>query len=120
MKWRATKSEYLERFEIFQMIIIEFIRCKRISLCPAFVAALTLATFLPAGGLLAQPDLSKKSSSWTYANLLGISIGDPDVLRVPEKLSDPQSAWEDLSVTTHTVNRRWTEGLSSFKHGGTY
>jgi GH43 family beta-xylosidase len=63
--------------------------------------------------------------SWVYGvelkpDFSGI-IGEPVLLlRPPEKLSDPQSAWEDLSVTTHTVNRRWTEGPSSFKHGNTY
>ena len=63
--------------------------------------------------------------SWVYGvelkpDFSGI-IGEPVLLlRPPEKLSDPQSAWEDLSVTTHTVNRRWTEGPSSFKHGHTY
>jgi beta-xylosidase len=63
--------------------------------------------------------------SWIYGvelkpDFSGI-IGEPVMLlRPPEKLSDPQSAWEDLSVTTHTVNRRWTEGPSSFKHGKTY
>ena len=63
--------------------------------------------------------------SWVYGvelkpDFSGI-IGEPVMLlRPPEKLSDPQSAWEDLSVTTHTVNRRWTEGPSSFKHGNTY
>ena len=63
--------------------------------------------------------------SWVYGVELkpdfSGTIGEPVMLlRPPEKLSDPQSAWEDLSVTTHTVNRRWTEGPSSFKHGGTY
>jgi len=63
--------------------------------------------------------------SWVYGvelkpDFSGI-IGEPVMLlRPPEKLSDPQSAWEDLSVTSHTVNRRWTEGPSSFKHGNTY
>ena len=63
--------------------------------------------------------------SWVYGvelkpDFSGV-IGDPVLLlRPPEKLSDPQSAWEDLTVTTHTVNRRWTEGPSSFKHGNTY
>ncbi len=63
--------------------------------------------------------------SWVYGvelkpDFSGV-IGDPVLLlRPPEKLSDPQSAWEDLTVTTHTVNRRWTEGPSSFKHGSTY
>jgi len=63
--------------------------------------------------------------SWVYGvelkpDFSGV-IGEPVViLRPPETLSDPQSAWEDLAVTTHTVGRRWTEGPSSFKHGNTY
>lgn len=63
--------------------------------------------------------------SWVYGVQLkpdfsGV-IGKPVLLlRPPVKLSDPQSDWEDLSVKTHTVNRRWTEGPSSFKHGNTY
>jgi GH43 family beta-xylosidase len=63
--------------------------------------------------------------SWVYGVQLkqdfsGI-IGHPVLLlRPPVKLSDPQSAWEDLTVTTHTVDRRWTEGPSSLKHGNTY
>jgi GH43 family beta-xylosidase len=63
--------------------------------------------------------------SWVYGvelkpDFSGI-IGEPVMLlRPPEKLSDPASTWENLAVTTHTVNRRWTEGPSSFKHGNTY
>jgi beta-xylosidase len=63
--------------------------------------------------------------SWIYGvelkpDFSGV-IGEPvTLLRPPEKLSDPQSVWEDLSVKTHTVGRRWTEGPSSFKHGNTY
>jgi len=63
--------------------------------------------------------------SWVYGVELkpdfSGTIGEPVmVLRPPEKLSDPQSAWEDLAVKSHTVGRRWTEGPSSFKHGNTY
>jgi GH43 family beta-xylosidase len=63
--------------------------------------------------------------SWVYGvelkpDFSGI-IGEPVMLlRPPEKLSDPTTAWENLAVTSHTVNRRWTEGPSSFKHGNTY
>jgi len=63
--------------------------------------------------------------SWVYGvelkpDFSGI-IGEPVLLlRPPEKLSDPQSDWEDLAVKSHTVNRRWTEGPSSLKHGNTY
>jgi beta-xylosidase len=63
--------------------------------------------------------------SWIYGVELkpdfSGTIGEPVLcLRPPEKLSDPSSEWEDRSVTTHAVNRRWTEGPCSFKHGSTY
>jgi GH43 family beta-xylosidase len=63
--------------------------------------------------------------SWIYGVELkpdfSGTIGEPVLLlRPPEKLSDPQSAWEDLAVKSHTVNRRWEEGPNSMKHGGTY
>ncbi len=49
------------------------------------------------------------------------TIGEPVlVLRPPVRLSDKNAAWENLSVTTKEVNRRWTEGPCSFKHGGLY
>ena len=63
--------------------------------------------------------------SWIYGvelkpDFSGV-IGEPVVvLRPPEKLSDPNSAWEDLSVTLHEANRRWTEGPSSLKKYGKY
>ena len=77
-------------------------------------------------------DLAKKNGwyneieeSWIYGvelkpDFSGI-IGEPVViLRPPTSLSDPNTAWEDLSVTTHEANRRWTEGPCSFKRNGKY
>jgi len=49
------------------------------------------------------------------------TIGEPAMmLRPPLTLGDKGTAWENLSVTTHEVNRRWTEGPCAFKRGGTY
>jgi GH43 family beta-xylosidase len=63
--------------------------------------------------------------SWIYGVELkpdfSGTIGEPVVLlRPPEKLSDPQPAWEDLAVKSHTVGRRWEEGPNSMKHGSIY
>src|SRR5690606_18656499 len=63
--------------------------------------------------------------SWVYGvelkpDFSGV-IGEPVLLlRPPVKLDDPQAAWESRSVTAHEVNRRWTEGSLTFKHGNTY
>lgn len=63
--------------------------------------------------------------SWVYGvelkpDFSGV-IGEPVViLRPPVKLIDKQSAWESRSVTTGEVNRRWTEGSTTFKHNGIY
>lgn len=63
--------------------------------------------------------------SWVYGvelkpDFSGV-IGDPVLLlRPPVKMDDPQSAWESRSVTAREVNRRWTEGSLTFKHGDTY
>jgi len=35
-------------------------------------------------------------------------------------MTDKQAEWESRSVTSHEVNRRWTEGSVTFKKGGTY
>jgi GH43 family beta-xylosidase len=62
--------------------------------------------------------------SWIYGvelkpDFSGI-IGEPVVvLRPPEEMS-PGTDWENLSVTTHEANRRWTEGPCSFKKYGKY
>ena len=63
--------------------------------------------------------------SWIYGvevkpDFTGI-IGEPVMmLRPPVSLADKSTAWENLSVTTHEINRRWTEGPCAFKHGSTY
>ena len=59
--------------------------------------------------------------SWVYGVKLkpdfsGVQ-GEPVLLlRPPVKMNDPQSGWESRSVTSHEVNRRWTEGSVTFKH----
>lgn len=48
-------------------------------------------------------------------------IGDPQLLlRPPVKMDDKQAEWESRSVTSHEVNRRWTEGSFLFKEGDIY
>lgn len=38
----------------------------------------------------------------------------------PVKMDDKQAEWESRSVTSHEVNRRWTEGSYIFKKGDTF
>lgn len=63
--------------------------------------------------------------SWVYGvelkpDFSGV-IGEPVLLlRPPVKMSDTQAEWESRSVTSKEVNRRWTEGSYTFKHGNTY
>lgn len=63
--------------------------------------------------------------SWIYGvevkrDFSGI-VGEPVmILRPPLKLDDKSTEWENLSVTTREVNRRWTEGPCAFRHGGHY
>jgi len=63
--------------------------------------------------------------SWVYGvelkpDFSGV-IGEPVLLlRPPVTRNDPQSEWESRSVTAKEVNRRWTEGSYTFKHGDTY
>lgn len=63
--------------------------------------------------------------SWVYgvelkADFSGV-IGQPVLLlRPPVKLGDKQAEWESRSVTAREVNRRWTEGSTTFKKEGTY
>lgn len=63
--------------------------------------------------------------SWVYGvelkpDFSGI-IGDPQLLlRPPVSMDDKQAEWESRSVTSKEVNRRWTEGSYTFKHGDTY
>jgi beta-xylosidase len=67
----------------------------------------------------------KVEESWVYGveikpDFSGV-VGKPVmILRPPVKLSDKQSEWESRSVLTGEVNRRWTEGSTTFKHRGTY
>jgi beta-xylosidase len=63
--------------------------------------------------------------SWVYGVQLkpgftGVA-GDPVLLlKPPSRMDDKQSEWESRSVTSHEVNRRWTEGSYTFKHGNIY
>lgn len=63
--------------------------------------------------------------SWIYgvelkADFSGI-IGEPVLLlRPPVAMNDPQAEWESRSVTSHEVNRRWTEGSAIFRHDSIY
>lgn len=48
-------------------------------------------------------------------------VGEPVLLlRPPVKNDNPQAEWESRSVTSHEVNRRWTEGSYIFKEGETF
>ncbi|WP_181306262.1 glycoside hydrolase family 43 protein [Rufibacter sp. XAAS-G3-1] len=77
-------------------------------------------------------DWAKKSGlfqeieeSWVYGvelkpDFSGV-IGEPVLLlRPPLTMNDAQAEWESRSVTSKEVNRRWTEGSYTFKHGDTY
>jgi beta-xylosidase len=63
--------------------------------------------------------------SWVYGvelkpDFSGV-IGEPVLLlRPPTRMDDRQAEWESRSVTNREVNRRWTEGSTTFKRGGTY
>jgi beta-xylosidase len=63
--------------------------------------------------------------SWVYgvelkSDYAGI-IGEPALLlRPPVSMTDKQAEWESRSVTSHEVNRRWTEGSYIFKEKGVY
>lgn len=63
--------------------------------------------------------------SWVYgiklkSDFSGV-IGEPVLLlRPPLTMDDKNSEWESRSVTSKEVNRRWTEGSFTFKHGDTY
>ena len=63
--------------------------------------------------------------SWVYGVELSPDftsvIGEPVLLlRPPVSMDDENAEWESRSVTTGEINRRWTEGSFTFKHGGTY
>lgn len=63
--------------------------------------------------------------SWVYGvelkpDFSGV-IGEPVMLlRPPVSMQDKQAEWESRSVTSKEVNRRWTEGSTTFKKGNTY
>ena len=63
--------------------------------------------------------------SWIYGvelkpDFSGV-VGDPVViLRPPVSFADVDALWENRSVLSHAVNRRWTEGPTAFKHGEKY
>ena len=63
--------------------------------------------------------------SWVYgvelkSDFSGI-IGKPKLLLAPPTaMSDKQAEWESRSVSSHEVNRRWTEGSYLFEKNGTY
>lgn len=63
--------------------------------------------------------------SWVYGVELDKSftktIGETVlILRPPLKMNDSISFWENRSVMSHEVNRRWTEGSYTLKHNDTY
>lgn len=63
--------------------------------------------------------------SWVYGveikpDFSGV-IGKPKLmLRPPVTMKDKQSEWESRSVMKQEVNRRWTEGSTTFKKEGLY
>ncbi len=63
--------------------------------------------------------------SWVYGVELSPDFksvkGEPTLLlRPPVKMDDANAEWESRSVTSGEVNRRWTEGSFTFKHGEKY
>jgi len=74
---------------------------------------------------LKQGWFNEIEESWIYGVELkpdfSGTIGEPVLLlRPPVTMNDPQSEWESRSVTSHEINRRWTEGSTIFKHDNTY
>lgn len=63
--------------------------------------------------------------SWVYGvelekDFSGV-VGEPVlILRPPVSTKDKQAEWESRSVTSREVNRRWTEGSTTFKKDGVY
>lgn len=78
-----------------------------------------------AGWAKAQGWYSEIEESWVYGvevkpDFSGVS-GEPQrLLCPPQKMNDPQAEWESRSVTSHEINRRWTEGSFILKHNGLY
>jgi len=73
----------------------------------------------------AQGWYNEIEESWIYGvelkpDFSGV-IGEAVLLlRPPVSLSEKKSEWENRSVRSHAVNRRWTEAPCSFKNGDTY
>lgn len=63
--------------------------------------------------------------SWVYGvelkpDFSGV-IGEPKLLlRPPVSMDNEQAEWESRSVTSHEINRRWTEGSFLFKKDNVY
>lgn len=68
---------------------------------------------------------SEIEESWIYGvelkpDFSGV-IGEPVViLRPPVSFADVDALWENRSVLSHAVNRRWTEGPTAFRRGEFY
>lgn len=63
--------------------------------------------------------------SWVYGVQLKTDFsgttGEPVLLlQPPTSMSDKQAEWESRSVTSHEVNRRWTEGSTTFRKDNIY
>nr|WP_198661682.1 glycoside hydrolase family 43 protein [Lewinella sp. IMCC34183] len=63
--------------------------------------------------------------SWVYGVELSPDfrsvIGEPKLLlRPPVDMDNENAEWESRSVTSGEINRRWTEGSFTFRHGDTY
>lgn len=63
--------------------------------------------------------------SWVYGVELAPDfksiIGEPVLLlSPPSSINDQNAEWESRSVISKEINRRWTEGSYTFKHGATY
>lgn len=77
-------------------------------------------------------DLAKKKGwfdkieeSWVYGvelekDFSGVKGKPVLLLRPPVSAKDKQAEWESRSVTSREVNRRWTEGSTTFKKDGIY
>lgn len=63
--------------------------------------------------------------SWVYGvelkpDFSGVKGKPVLLLRPPVSMKDKQAEWESRSVTSREVNRRWTEGSTTFKKDGIY
>jgi beta-xylosidase len=63
--------------------------------------------------------------SWVYGvelkpDFSGVISEPVLILRPPVTMKDKQAEWESRSVTSKEVNRRWTEGSTTFRKGDVY